>query len=163
MKHLIICLTGMLFFSTVALAQSKDSEEKCKGLNKRATVLISQYKDLRIRRSRKQQGTFDKDLDAYGGKLHEVLSALGVELGRPPYTKEIIVGCLGEPDSIKSGKEMGGLLEIYKREQRKAGRKVEEKSNREYLIYFWRGWHDLLFFISEDGLIVDHGWWFAYE
>jgi hypothetical protein len=31
------------------------------------------------------------------------------------------------------------------------------------LIYFWRGWHDFLFFISEEGVIVDHGWWFAYE
>ena len=58
---------------------------------------------------------------------------------------------------------MRQFLEIYHRELRKAGRSVEERSDREYLIYFWRGWHDFIFFISEKGVIVDHGWWFAYE
>jgi hypothetical protein len=73
------------------------------------------------------------------------------------------VGCLGEPDAVKNQKQMGHLLDIYNRESEKAGRKVERKSNREYLIYFWRGWHDFLFFISAGDAIVDHGWWFAYE
>ena len=135
----------------------------CLDQNDKIATLISQYKELRVRRRQLPEGVFDNDLSGHGGKLHEVLSALGSELGHPPYTKEKIVACLGEPDAIRNGKEMNRFLDIYHRELRKAGRKIEEKSDREYLIYFWRGWHDFLFFISEDGIIVDHGWWFAYE
>ena len=108
-------------------------------------------------------GERDKELSDAGGKLSKVLSSLGVELGHPPYTKRTIIECLGTPDAIKNHRQMTPLLGVYNRELEKAGRKIVKKSNRQYLIYFWRGWHDFLFFISEDGLIVDHGWWFAYE
>jgi hypothetical protein len=163
MKYLILTLALIFFFLSAAPAQSNDFDNKCQKLNKRTAALVNEYKELRDRRRKLPQGTFDKDLDHAGGRLSRVLSALGDELGHRPFTKEIITGCLGEPDAIRSHQKMGGLLEIYNRELRKAGRKVEEKSNREYLIYFWRGWHDFLFFISEDDVIVDHGWWFAYE
>jgi hypothetical protein len=91
--------------------------------------------------------------------LNRVLSALGVELGRPPNTRTTIVEYLGEPDAILGNRKMTKFLGIYERTQRKSA----HKSERKYLIYFWRGWHDFLFFISEGGVIVDHGWWFAYE
>src|SRR2546423_15215236 len=163
MKHLIISLIAILFFADISFSQSKDSGDTCTGLNKSVTALVSQYKELRDRRRRLAAGTYDKDLSADGGKLHEVLFSLGVELGRPPYTKRNITGCLGEPDAIKSNEQMGNLLDIYNRELKKAGRKIEVKPEREYLIYFWRGWHDFIFFIVEGDVVVDHGWWFAYE
>ena len=163
MKHFIISLAAILLIAGAAFAQTKNSADECKVKDEKTAALISQYKTLRDKRRQLPPGTFDKDLSADGGKLSKVLSALGVELGRRPYTKQNILSCLGEPDAIKNQKQMGHLLDIYNRELKKAGRKVEQKSNREYLIYFWRGWHDFLFFISEDGRVVDHGWWFAYE
>jgi hypothetical protein len=163
MKYFIVSLTAILLLAGAPLAQSKDSSDGCKGLNKKVAALISQYRELRDKRRQLAQGNHDRDLDDHGGKLHEVLSSLGVELGHPPYTKKNIVTCLGEPDAIRSHKRMRNYLGIYQNELRKAGRKVEERGDREYLIYFWRGWHDFIFFISEDGVIVDHGWWFAYE
>lgn len=163
MKYLILPLALILFFSSAPRAQSNDSANKCEKLNEKTAALVNEYKTLRDRRRKLPQGTFDQDLDRDGGRLSKVLSSLGDELGHRPYTKEIITNCLGEPDAIRSHQKMGGLLGIYNRELRKAGRKVEERSDREYLIYFWRGWHDFIFFISEDGVIVDHGWWFAYE
>jgi hypothetical protein len=163
MRQLILSLTAILFFAGATWAQSVDSVDECKDLNKKAASLAAQYKELRLKRRQIPQGTFDRDLDRYNGQLHTVLSALGVELGHPPFTKETIIKCLGEPDAVKSGKPMRKFLGIYENELKKAGRTPEEKSNREYLIYFWRGWHDFIFFISEGGVIVDHGWWFAYE
>jgi hypothetical protein len=163
MKKFVLSLAAVLLFASAPFAQPKDSVDACREMNKKVGALIQEYRDLRIRRARLQPGEYDRDLNDYGGRLHEVLSSLGEELGHPPYLKKEIVDCLGKPDAVKNRKQMGGLLEIYNRELRKAGRKIEEKSNREYLIYFWRGGHDLLFFISEDGRIVDHGWWFAYE
>jgi hypothetical protein len=163
MKYFALSLAAVLLFVSVPFARPKDSGDGCPEVNKKVAALVQEYKDLRVRRSRLPEGTYDGDLNGYGGKLHEVLSSLGEELGHPPYLKKEIVDCLGKPDAVKNRKQMGGLLDIHNRELRKAGREIEEKSNREYLIYFWRGWHDFLFFISEDGRIVDHGWWFAYE
>jgi len=163
MRHLILSLTALIFCAGATWAKSLDSVDECRDLNKKATSLASQYKELREKRRRIPQGTFDPELDRYNGQLHKVLLSLGVELGHPPFTKETIVKCLGEPDAIKSGKPMSKFLGVYENELKKAGRTLEEKKDREYLIYFWRGWHDFIFFISEDGLIVDHGWWFAYE
>lgn len=143
------------------MAQSKQAA--CQILEPKIVALISRYEELRERRSKLPQGTFDEDVQADGGSLHRVLNALGRELGHPPYTKEIITACLGEPDALRDRKQMGYFLDIYHNQLRKAGRKVEEKEGREYLIYFWRGMHDFLFFIVEDGRVMDHGWWFAYE
>jgi hypothetical protein len=164
MKRFIISLAAALLFAGVdSIAQAKDSAEECRGVDEKTAALISQYRDLRDKRRRLPPGTFDRDLSAAGGKLSKVLSSLGVELGRAPYTKQNIVSCLGEPDAVKNQKQMGHLLDLYDRDLRKAGRKVGQKSGREYLVYFWRGWHDFLFFVSEDGRVVDHGWWFAYD
>lgn len=163
MKHLIISLAAILFLAGISSAQSKDSEVGCQEQNPKIVALISQYKELRDKRRRLPEGTYDKDLRDFKGELHRVLYSLGIELGHPPYTKQIIVGCLGKPDAIKNGQQMSRFLDIYNRELRKAGRKTEEKRDREYLIYYWRGGHDFMFFINEGGMIVDHGWWFAYE
>jgi hypothetical protein len=163
MQSFLISLSAILLLASGSLAQSKNAEDKCKSLDPKAIELISQYKELREKRRRLPQGEFDEDLQADGGSLSRILSELGVLLGQPPQTKQIIKTCLGEPDAVKNHRQMKPLLGIYERELKKAGHKVSEKNNREYLIYFWRGWHDFIFFISEDGLIVDHGWWFAYE
>ena len=163
MKHLTVSLAAVLFLIGPLFAQSKDPDQDCQKLDKKVETLISQYKELRDRSRRLPAGTYDKDLRDDGGKLQTVLSSLGMELGRPPFTKQIIVECMGEPDAIKTSAQMRPFLDIYNRELRKAGRKVSENRDREYLIYHWRGGHDFMFFINEGGLIVDHGWWFAYE
>jgi hypothetical protein len=164
MKYSIASIAALLFFAgSASFAQPKDSAAHCKDLNKKIATLASEYKELRERRRQLPQGTFDNDVSGAGGRLSEVLSNLGVELGHPPYTRKMVTGCLGEPDAIRSHAQMRNFLEIYHRELRKAGRKVEDKRERQYLIYFWRGWHDFVFFIVERGVIVDHGWWFAYE
>ena len=163
MKSFLISLSAILFLASGSLAQSKNADDRCKALDPKALELIGQYKELREKRGRLAQAKFDEDLQADGGRLSRVLSELGVLLGHPPQTKQIIKTCLGQPDAVRNHRQMQPLLGIYHRELEKAGRRVVEKNNREYLIYFWRGWHDFIFFISEDGRIVDHGWWFAYE
>jgi hypothetical protein len=132
-------------------------------LDKKVVALINQYRELRERRRHLPDGAYDKDLRDHGGKLHRVLQSLGTALGHPPYTKKIIVGCLGEPDATRNDVPMARYPGIYERERRQAGREPRAKRDREYLVYHWRGGHDFMFFINEGGLIVDHGWWFAYE
>ena len=164
-------LVRLIFFvgvTAIALAlpapaRSNRAETQCEGLDEKALALIKQYKELRERRRHLPEGVYDKDLRDHGGKLHTVLQSLGTELGHPPSTRKVIVGCLGEPDAIWNHAQISPYLGIYERERRKDGRTPRPKRDREYLVYYWRGGHDFMFLISEDGLIVDHGWWFAYE
>jgi hypothetical protein len=153
----------MVIAFALPAARANESDSQCEGLDEKVLTLISQYKELRERRRHLPDGAYDKDLRNYGGKLHRVLQSLGTELGHPPYTRKIIVGCLGEPDAIRNDIQMTPYLGIHEREQKKTKREPRAKQDREYLIYEWRGGHDFMFFINEDALIVDHGWWFAYE
>ena len=163
MKHLAFSVSAILLLVGGTVARANQSDSQCQGLDRKVVALINQYKELRERRRHLPEGVYDKDLRDHGGKLQTVLQALGRELGHPPYTRKIVVGCLGEPDAIWKDAQIAPYLGIYERERKKAGRKPRAKRDREYLVYHWRGGHDFLFFISEDGLIVDHGWWFAYE
>ena len=161
MKSLLVSL--ILLLPGASFAQSKELDDRCRGLNDKISALISDYKALRERRARLPEGVYDKDLRDHGGRLHRVLASLGKELGHAPFTRQQIVECVGAPDDVKNGEQMGRFLDIYHRELKKAGREIVENEGREYLIYHWRGGHDFLFFINENGAIVDHGWWFAYE
>jgi len=163
MKHLTVSLSAILFLAGGTTARSNESDNQCQGLDKKVVALINQYKELRERRRHLPDGAYDKDLRDHSGKLHRVLQSLGTELGHPPYTGKIIVGCLGEPDAIRNDIQMARYLGIYESERRKMGRVPRAKRDREYLVYEWRGGHDFMFFLNEDGLIIDHGWWFAYE
>src|SRR5689334_3565888 len=162
MKHFARALVAALIFTCLARAQSPHSTRRCPEQDKKIAALTVEYQELRNRKQRLRAGEFDADLSAYQGKLHEVLSGLGEALGHPPYTAAQITRCLGKPDAVKNHRQMGGVLGVYNREKRIAGQKAGGRRDRQYLIYFWRGWHDLLFFISEGGRIVDHGWWFGY-
>jgi len=160
---LLVSLLAWMALATTSCNGSSESDSQCRGLDKKVVALIDEYKELRERRRRLPEGVYDKDLRDHGGKLHKVLESLGTELGHPPSTRKIIVGCLGAPDAIWNNAQMAPYLGIYERERKKSGSEPAAKRNREYLIYHWRGGHDFLFFINEDGRIVDHGWWFAYE
>lgn len=98
-----------------------ESDSQCQGLDKKIVDLINQYKELRERRRHLPDGAYDKDLRDHAGKLHRVLQSLGTELGHPPYTRKIIVGCLGEPDAIRNNVQMARYLGIYERERGKRG------------------------------------------
>jgi hypothetical protein len=163
MKSFTLFLFSVLLFTGISLAQTKEPNNACKELNSNVITLAAQYRQLRESRSQSAQGSFNKDLDSHEGVLHQVMSSLGEELGRPPFTERSITSCLGAPDARRNNDQMVSFLGIHNSELEKAGRKVEKRNNAEYLIYFWRGWHDFLFFICEDGVVVDHGWWFAYE
>ena len=158
-----LALTAILFVVAATHVRAEDYDDGCRGLDARVAALASRYRELRERRRQLPQGVFDEELQADGGKFHDVLYALGAEMGRPPYTRRTVTECLGAPDAVKSGRQMRPFLDIYSRELRKAGREAPSKPGRVYLIYHWRGGHDFLLFISEGGRIVDHGWWFAYE
>jgi hypothetical protein len=162
LKHLAAAsvILGLLSGGWLCRAESIEQRKEPAG---NVADLARQYRELRAKRRQLPAGARLKELDDFGGKLHRTLSALGDELGHPPHTRKTVVEYLGEPDAVLGQRDMNKFLGVYYRGSRESARKADERRNREYLIYFWRGWHDFLFFITEKGAIVDHGWWFAYE
>lgn len=162
-RSLAAVCAAALIFTLGSPARAKDSQDPPKDGKNRVASLAREYRELRAKRRQLPPGVRLKELDVSGDRLERTLSALGVELGHPPRTTRFVIDCLGEPDAIRDGREMRNYLGIYYRGARNAARPADERRNRKYLIYWWRGWHDFLFFIAEKGVIVDHGWWFAYE
>ena len=163
MKRLATACAIIGLLAGGSTSRAIDSAERGKDRSGAVEKLAREYRELRAKRRQLSPGTRLKELDDSGGRLNRVLSDLGVELGHPPHTKKTVIAYLGEPDAILGHQEMRKYLGIYYRERRKSGREIDQQPDQKYLIYFWRGWHDFLFFISEEGVIADHGWWFAYE
>ena len=157
MKHRLVAYVVALFLAGGPVVRANDSSDP------NVATLARDYRELRAKRQQQLPGVRIKELDDSGGRLERTLSALGVALGHPPHTRREILKIMGAPDAIRRDREMANFLGIYERERRKSAPSLKPRRDRKYLIYFWRGGHDFLFFISEGGLIVDHGWWFAYE
>jgi hypothetical protein len=117
-------------------ARPNDSTEQRKDLSSRVAGLAREYRELRVKRRQLSPGARLKELDDYEGRLHQTLSALGVELGHPPHTEKMVVKCLGQPDAIFGSREMSNYLGIYNRAWRKSARKLKQRRDRKYLIYF---------------------------
>jgi hypothetical protein len=145
-------ITSLLYLLTaiflVACADIPANDDK---LNK----LLTQYSQLRTRQKVLPQGVFDKELRSPDGQLSNVLGELGTQLGNPAYKKADIIRLMGEPDAIKSGKDY---------QPHSIGQRSEKPlADDLLLIYFWRGWHDYLYFVSRNDIIQDARWYFAGE
>jgi hypothetical protein len=121
------------------------------------TALAAQYQTLWARQKALPQGEFDKELRGSGGQLEKVLTELGQRLGKSKYTEQDIVRIMGEPDARKTAGEF-----LPPSIDHRAPRGVIEK-DKTILIYFWRGWHDYLFFVSQRGKITGAYWYLAGE
>ena len=101
--------------------------------------LLEEYAELRKERGHFDGGEWDEDLDSWGGRLHTAMTRLGETLGHPPHARADVVRLMGEPDAVR------------------------ERDTEEHLIYFWRGWHDYLYFVCRDGVVQEAQWYFAGE
>jgi hypothetical protein len=94
--------------------------------------LIKEYRELRRGKGHFSGGAWNAELDSAGGKMVSIMTELGEKIGTPGYRCDEIIHLLGAPDA-----------------ERKHGAD-------EHIIYFWRGWHDYLYFICENGTLRGH-------
>jgi hypothetical protein len=120
-------------------------------------ALAEQYKQLRARQKALPAGVFDKELNGSGGKLETVLAELGKQLGKPDYSQEDIIRLMGQPDEIMTA---GDYQPATLGRDEHAGIIPTHETR---LVYYWRGGHDYLYFISKDGIIQSAHWYAAGE
>jgi hypothetical protein len=110
--------------------------------------LAREYQSLRKRHKTQDKGKFDKNLDAWDGRLRVVMEELGKRLGTAGHSRSEIVRIIGKPDTVLAVRDGDGT-------------KSDIQDIR--LIYFWRGWHDYLFFVCQKDSIKKAEWYFAGE
>lgn len=101
--------------------------------------LAEQYRNLRKIRGYFSGGEWNDDVDQHGGRLHTILIELSKALGHPPHTRAEIILLMGEPDAVR------------------------QQDSEEHLIYFWRGWHDYVYFVCRDQVVQEARWYAALE
>lgn len=126
--------------------------------DKSINALVEQYAQLRTRQKALPAGVFDKELSGSRGQLGKVLTELGEQLGKPDYRQEDIIRFMGKPDAIK----MAGEFQPRSISDDTYTTGIIPEGEM-LLIYFWRGWHDYLYFVSKDGIIQRAQWYFAGE
>jgi hypothetical protein len=137
-------LLMMLFCLSAGVFCEVWAKSKLSGIDS----LAREYQSFREQHKKQKSGEFNKGLDAWDGRMHFVMEELGERLGTPGHTRSDIVRIMGKPDTVQ------GILS-----QEKKNPPIKETR----LVYFWRGWHDYLFFVCQKDTIIKADWYFSGE
>ena len=110
------------------------------------TAMAREFARYRARQ-RTSPAARDADLSAWNGRLHAVMARFGQELGDGAHTEREVRRLMGPPDRRFQGGAWTGALRV--------------PNDETHLIYRWRGDHDYLYFIVEQGKVTGARWWFA--
>jgi hypothetical protein len=122
-------------------------------------TLTTEFKNLRLVRGHLSGGgEWNDDVDHWNGRKHQVMNLLGDCLGTGKYRKSDIIELMGKPDAIAT---KGDIYFSFIVNDTLRTRSLADTD--EFLIYYWRGGHDFLYFVCQEENAVKSGWWFAGE
>jgi len=88
-----------------------------------------------------------KCCDNYGSDFQKIMQALSVKFDSTPSDTAFVIKIMGIPDAREVPKQYGDF----------------NKPGDTIFIYWWRSWHDFLYFVSENGNVKYSKWFYAYE
>ena len=114
-----------------------------------------------FRRLRAIQGHFDggdwnDDVDRWMGRKHQLMIELGERLGMGAYDRAQAIDLLGAPDAVARKGDP-----LYARIRDRPEFEGPSIGEIEFLVYHWRGEHDVLYLIVEEEKVFGAGWWYA--
>jgi hypothetical protein len=130
-------------------------------------ALAEQWATLRSTKGHFQDGEYNSDVDGFNGKKHKLMQDMQKILKNS--LSSDIISALGSPDQVTESLDtnviplmMPGPV-IAPEVAIQTGPMLV--SGPVYLIYYWRGKHDYLWFKveSSNGQAVDSGWYHALE
>ena len=120
--------------------------------------LVTEYLALRAVPGQFTGGEWNDEVDRWMGRKHATMLELGTRLGADNFSCSQLTDLLQQPDhTVQGGDSLHDLIQTlpaYEPPQNEAAR---------YLVYEWRGTHDFLFFVCENGRIAAADWWYAGE
>lgn len=120
--------------------------------------LAAEFKEIRKIKGHFDEGQWNDNVDRWGGGKHKLMIELGERLSREKYSKNDMIKLMDPPDHIA---RTGDDLYQWITSQPKNNTVTEPTP--EYLVYYWRGKHDFLYFTCMNGAIITSGWRHAYE
>ena len=150
-NQLILVFILFLLGKSAIFAANSSPINTCK-----IEALAVEYRNLRTIPGHFGGGTWNEDVDKWNGRKQQIMNQLGDCLGTGKYSKSEIIQLMGKPDRISTkGDNFFPLIEHT--------RQNKPQGDYEYLVYFWRGGHDFLYFTYQEETIIDSGWWMAWE
>jgi len=120
--------------------------------------VAAEFRNLRKTKGHFEGGTWDDDVDKWMGRKHQLMIQLGSHLGAGEHSEAEVIQLLGPPDLIaRDGDEAFNLVNSLSDFEKPV------TDPYEFLIYYWRGTHDFLYFTSQGETIINSGWWYAGE
>ena len=118
--------------------------------------LAAEFRRLRAIQGHFAGGRWNDEVDIWMGRKHRLMLELGSRLEKGEYQKSEVIHLLDPPDqTVRQGDNLFSLITSI------PGYETYGKDPYEFLIYYWRGTHDFLFFICRDEVTVNSGWWYA--
>jgi hypothetical protein len=117
-----------------------------------------EFKTLRPIKGQFDGGEWNAEVDQWMGRKHKAMIVLGERLGSGAFSRQQIIDLLGAPDDIaRQGDPLTDLIERVSPEYAASSDAIE------FLVHYWRGEHDFLFFACQEDVIIGLGWWHAGE
>lgn len=116
------------------------------------------FRELRKVKGHFNGGTWNPIVDKWMGRKHELMIHIAGSIKKKSTSESELESLLGGPDNrLASGDFFLRLIKTLPDYQRFLRDKCA------VLVYQWRGNHDVLFFVSQAGSIVEMAWWYAGE
>ncbi len=120
--------------------------------------IAAEFKSLRAIQGHFDGGDWNADVDEWMGRKHQLMIQLESLLGTGEYSRAEVLQLLDPPDLIARNGD-----DLFDQISNLAEFEGSATSSYEFLIYYWRGTHDFLYFTTQDEIIINSGWWYAGE
>ncbi len=158
----MIGLLALIVLSNTAYSQQKHTD--CQYLPDKSSLAFQQLRLRDFGKAYKKMRTLDKVcLRHWESDLYIAMDELKNELGGGRYSLHQLEHCMGVPDTIIDARRVEQGIRLRDNVLVEAVTKIKENQDIVYHIYFWRSWHDYLYFVIANNRIVKTDWYFAYE
>jgi hypothetical protein len=119
----------------------------------------AEFKKLRTIAGHFGGGSWNDGVDKWMGRKHRLMLELESLIVAGSYTKSCVIQLLGPPDQeVSQGHRLyPAIISAH------AENDTPMVATDKYIVYYWRGEHDFLFFACRQGKVVHSGWWYAGE
>lgn len=145
MMRIVYFVSFIVFFISCHQKKEISNNNCCKSQLKKNFENYTAKKLGREYQSMKKN--MDKCCGNFGGDFQKLMQALSDKLNEKGTDSCCVISIMGAPDATEIPKQYGNFI----------------SGNEKIMIYWWRHWHDFLYFITENGKVKQTKWFYAYE
>ncbi len=153
----VVTVLTLIIYADPGTADGGSAEDTAL-VNLPVDEIADEFKKIREIKGHFDGGEWNDEVDKWMGRKHRLMIKLGLRLAGGNYEKSDIIKLLDQPDRIVGKGDY--LFELIISQKRYDSLTA---ASYEFLVYYWRGRHDFLFFTCQDGVIINSGWWYAGE